>query len=282
MPKFHIDYNFINEPQSYGDTVLVQLGRLYCEGAAGVDKHAHMNLYELTIVIDGEGEVVTNDVPVSVTKGDIYFSYPGDLHEIRSSSTKPLKYDFFAFNTQNIELKRELKYIVSFFCNYEDRVFRDSRINSTVESAIAELGSKDDFHEAVLALLFEQVIYYVIRNYRTDKKPAKSMHTVSADEICFQIMHYIDTHIYSIENLSSLSDKFSYNYSYLSDMFKRTTGNTISDYYQTRRLDVARFLVTEGRLTVGQIAEMLRYSSLYTFSKAFKNKYGTAPKFYGK
>ena len=60
----------------------------------------------------------------------------------------------------------------------------------------------------------------------------------------------------------------------------RQNRNTISDYYHTRRLDAARMLINEKKLRVTQIAEMLNYSSLYSFSTAFKNKFGASPREY--
>ena len=99
----------------------------------------------------------------------------------------------------------------------------------------------------------------------------------SSKETCLKIMHYIDTHIYSIKNLSDLSDTFSYNYSYLSSVFKNTMGFTLLDYYQNRRLDAARLLINEGEFSATAIAGKLNYSSLYSFSKAFKLKYGVSP-----
>ncbi len=282
MNKFHIDHNYLDKPMYYGDTLFIQLGRLYCSPSAEIEKHANTNLYELTIVTGGEGIVITNDYPTKVTKGDIYLSFPGDFHEIRSSENDPLKYDFFAFNTKNEILKRGLKNIVSSVRNYDERVFKDEAVNSTVSNAIAEMSSKQEYNKEILTLLFEQIIYYIVRDFKHDKPRLQSKYTISADALCYQIMHYIDTHIYSIENLSVLSEKMSYNYSYLSDVFKKNTGNTIADYYHTRRLDSAALLLREGRLTVTEIAEMLKYSSPYSFSKAFKNKYGVSPKKYSK
>ena len=55
---------------------------------------------------------------------------------------------------------------------------------------------------------------------------------------------------------------------------------SFSDYYQTRRLDMAKLLILEKKLKINQIAETLNYSSLYSFSKAFKSKYGGSPSRY--
>lgn len=279
MNKFHIDYHYIDSPIAYGETLFVQLGRLWFSPSGVVAKHAHGDLYELTVVTDGKGTVYTNDVPTEVSKGDIYLSYPGDFHKICSSDNEPMKYDFFAFNTQNEGLQEELRSIVAAY-GYNERVFRDSRVQYAVSDAIAEYTSKQEYHNEIMSLLFSQIIYYTVRSFRTDKPLMQSKYTVSADELCYQIMHYIDTNIYSIEKLSVLAKVFNYNYSYLSDIFKRTTGNTIAEYYQTRRLDTAALLLKEKKLKIGRIAEMLRYSSLYSFSKAFKNKFGISPKGY--
>lgn len=278
--KYHIDYSFLENPILYGDTMLIQLGRLYCTPSFSTDKHAHINWYELTIVTEGEGIILTNDIPETVKKGDIYLSYPGDFHQILSSKTNPLKYDFFSFNSKAPEIKDKFRRISESTRHYCQRIFRDEQIASTVSTAIREILSKQPYHNEILTSLFEQILFYILRDFSSIKVSPQKKHTLSADELCFQLMHYIDTHIYSIESLSVLSEKFNYNYSYLSDVFKKTTNNTLANYYRSRRLDAAQLLLNEGVLKINQIAELLKYSSLYAFSKAFKEKYGISPKHY--
>ena len=55
------------------------------------------------------------------------------------------------------------------------------------------------------------------------------------------------------------------------------TSDTLLHYYRSRRLEAAKLLLAEGRLSVGEIAELLHYASVYTFSRAFKEAYGTSP-----
>lgn len=281
--KYHIDYSFHTKPVYYKDTALVQLGRLYCAPSAVIDKHAHINWYELTVVTDGEGTITTNDAPLNVSKGDIYFSYPGDFHEIISSEKNPLKYDFFAFNTKNQKIQKELKNIITStsYC-YEQRIFRDEKINAAVSDAIAEFSSKQEDYDEILCALFDLILFYIIRNFKLGDTAVRKNNINSYDELCFQIMNYIDTHIYTIKSLSVLSEKFKYNYSYLSDIFKKNTGMTVINYYNTRRLNAARLLIIENKLNITNIAEILNYSSPYSFSKAFKQKYGVSPKNFSK
>ena len=93
-------------------------------------------------------------------------------------------------------------------------------------------------------------------------------------------MNYIDTHIYTMNSLSEISELTNYNYSYLSALFKRTTSGTMADYYRKRRLETARLLIIENKLKITQVASILHYSSIYTFSRAFKDQYGVSPEQY--
>lgn len=278
--KYHLNYRFEDQPSMYKDIHLEQIGRRHCSPREIIGKHAHINWYELTIAIDGKGTVITNDEPKTISKGDIYLSFPGDFHEIISSSEDPLKYDFLSFSTKNLSLKKELKKIVAETLSCDQRIFRDDAVRSAVSFAISEISSDKKYCTEVLSSILEQILFLVIRNFDENKKEYKKKNINAADELCFQIMHYIDTHIHSITSLSNLSRVFRFNYSYLSKLFKNTTGRSISDYYQTRRLDMARLLILEKKLKIHQIAETLNYSSLYSFSKAFKSKYGVSPSNY--
>lgn len=75
-----------------------------------------------------------------------------------------------------------------------------------------------------------------------------------------------------------MATAFNYNYSYLSALFKQTTGESLSAYHRKKKLETAAALLKENGLGVTQIAELLHYSSPYAFSRAFKAEYGVSPK----
>ena len=100
-------------------------------------------------------------------------------------------------------------------------------------------------------------------------------------KLCQSLIEYIDTHIYTINKLEILSEVFGYNYCHLSSVFKEKVGITLASYYRFRRLSEAKKLLEDGR-RVGEVSEMLKYSSMYSFSKAFKTYWGVSPKPYSK
>ena len=50
--------------------------------------------------------------------------------------------------------------------------------------------------------------------------------------------------------------------------------------YVLNRMHAAAMLLKENELSVGRIAQLLKYSSIYTFSRAFKSHFGVSPSQY--
>ncbi len=278
MPKYHLDKSFIKNPLKFNDIYLVQIGRLYFAPGDNMHLHSHKSYFELTIITDGEGEVITNGIPAPVKRGDIYLSLPRDMHEIRSSVNAPMKYDFYSFYTENEEYSSALDSATSYL-SPEERVFTDERIAALVCDAIMEFIEGKTFSDDLLYLIFKQIMIYIIRDVKSGER--KRIRSASAAEsMCYKIMNYIDTHVYTIRSLEEVAEALNYNYSYLSSLFKSTTGNTLFSYYESKRLDLARELLADGTQSVTEIADLLGYSSLYSFSRAFKDSFGKSPKKY--
>ena len=274
--RYHLSKHYVYNPLPFGDVQLLQLGRRYCDATEIIAAHPHLNWFELTIVTGGSGTIVTNNEGTSVSAGDIYLSFPCDIHEIRADRDTKLEYDFFSFYPTNKELSKALKTITLEYWDEKKRVFQDEKISALVEQAISEfIPNEQPYSQAVLTDIFHLILVYLIRNF--EGVQAGNANVSDSEILCFQVMNYIDTHVYSLKKLEALAPKFNYNYGYLSGLFKRTTGKTISEYYYHRKMETAKALILEQKKTVGEIAEMLGYN-LYSFSKAFKKKHGISPK----
>lgn len=278
--RYHIDKNHISHPLRFGSFLFFQIGRMHCAEETVVPTHSHVNLFELTVVTGGLGQIFTNGAPVPVKRGDIHLSFPGDFHAIVADRNDPLKFDFYSFNTEDPDYAAELENIMQRCAKADARVFRDENIRRLVENAIAEFDGKGEYREKLLASSFEQIAIYLIRDFKQNSPAQRKGDATRAEELCYQMMNYIDTHVYSLAKLEELAEIFGYTYSYLSEIFKKTTSSTLLEYYRSRRLETARLLLDEGCLSVTKIAELLNYSSIYAFSKAFKEKYGVSPKRY--
>ena len=79
-------------------------------------------------------------------------------------------------------------------------------------------------------------------------------------------------------NLSDyLIEKLNYDYSYLANLFSGTQGTTIEKFYLAHRIERIKELLVYGNLSVTEIADKLKYSSVAHFSNQFKKMTGLTP-----
>jgi AraC-like DNA-binding protein len=84
-------------------------------------------------------------------------------------------------------------------------------------------------------------------------------------------------HIGEPITIRELSRKVAMNECYLKKGFKEMFGTTIFDFYQSQRMEHARYLLYEKGLNVTDVSVMLGYSSISHFSTAFKKHTGLKP-----
>jgi AraC family transcriptional regulator len=77
--------------------------------------------------------------------------------------------------------------------------------------------------------------------------------------------------------IKELSRKVAINECYLKKGFKEMFGTTIFDFYQSQRMEHARYLLYEKGLSVTDVSLLLGYSSISHFSTAFKKHTGLKP-----
>jgi AraC family transcriptional regulator len=84
-------------------------------------------------------------------------------------------------------------------------------------------------------------------------------------------------HIGEPITIKELSRKVAINECYLKKGFKELYGTTVFDFYQSQRMEHARYLLYEKGLSVTEVSMMLGYSSISHFSTAFKKHTGLKP-----
>jgi AraC-like DNA-binding protein len=93
---------------------------------------------------------------------------------------------------------------------------------------------------------------------------------VKAREILIQ-------HIGEPITIKELSRKVAINECYLKKGFKELFGTTVFDFYQSQRMEHAKYLLYEKGLSVTEVSLLLGYSSISHFSTAFKKHTGLKP-----
>jgi len=279
--KFHFEKNYVANPLKLGNMNLMQIGCTHSLGDYFVGYHPHLNWLEITFITGGAGTIVTNGVSSSVTRGDLYISFPGDVHAIFADNESPLKFSFLALWPDEEELQKELEQIMVLNNDPSQRIISNENIEKLIENSISEVILNDKYSNEMLICCLNQIVRYIIRDFSLSGK-SKKLKISSAQELCYRITNYISTHIYTMNSLESLAEYFGYSYGYLSGIYHKTTGESLINCYTSRRAEAAKALINEDLLSFAEIAEILKYSSVYSFSRAFKNHFGITPSAYKK
>jgi AraC-like DNA-binding protein len=280
---YRIDHQFFETPVRYGKFHLIQIGTLHCYENMTVERHLHQNWFELTVVRRGEGIIYTNGEAIRVRDGDIYLSFPAEFHEIQSIGVPSLHFDFISFQTDHAPYLADLEGIVRRFAEADRRIVHNDAIRNLVRESIAQLQTPKDtpYRDELIGAQLLQLFVLLVRAFQNgDTAASDPLGNTDAKQLCFLLMHYVDTHVYTMRHVRELAEHFNYNYSYLSYLFREVTSQTLSDYFRKKRMETAAGLLIGENLRITQIAQILQYSSVYAFSKAFCAYYGVSPREY--
>ena len=247
-----------------------------------VPNHVHHVFYELTVVTAGKGVSFVGDIPTEVNKGDIFVSFPFEKHRIDSDPADFMSYSFICFDVTTPKFSGKLNQLWLDHIPPQNRIIHYSLAESLIDSVIDEInsGSKKYFNDLVSAIL-EQITINLLRGF-ADRMPVALPKSPTDAELCRHISHYIDSHIFTMKQLSECAAALSYNYCYLSTVFKKTTGISMSEYHRGKKLDMSKVLISEGEFSLSEIAEKLGYSGISAFSKAFSAKFKMSPREFSK
>ena len=240
-------------------------------------EHFHTDFFQLVIVRSGAGKLYTANVPEEIKEGSMFLSFPFDVHRIESGKDSDVEFVYVNFSVNSGKFGDEFNRLSAENVSSVSRVFQDSQLEEIVKVILSEFECVDkEMSDELVSLLCSQLLVHILRAFKKSGRDSEGLCSGNY-ELCVRIMNYIDTNVFTIKSLVEISDKMQYNYCYLSSVFRNVTGKTLSDYYKAKRMAAARRLIEEEKLSVSEVAKRMNYSSIFAFSKAFKEYYGFSP-----
>lgn len=165
-------------------------------------------------------------------------------------------------------------YVKFIFCQivkdiYEQIQKEDSSQMIEAVEAIYQAGSLD-----AICKIAEKCI----RDFEQDCLQTKSNVRNDVD----QIKQYITGHMNEDLSIDKLASRVYLSQGYLSYIFKKETGMTISRYIKKCRMEKAQKLLKNSNLKIGEICEKLGFSNVSYFCQSFREYCGVSPERYRK
>lgn len=126
--------------------------------------------------------------------------------------------------------------------------------------------------------VFEKLFHFIKEN----------METIIAERKNVEAKPIIEAKKYIIDNYNNnlkfeeLAEKLGFNYAYFSTLFKKETGQTLTEYVLQIRIQKAKNLLLNSEVSIMEVAESVGYSDLKYFGKQFKKVTNLSPKEYKK
>ena len=237
---------------------------------------AHSHAFsELFLVLEGKGQFLVNGAYQDVHRNDLVIVNPQVEHTEVSLESSPLEYIVLGVDGLQFSDKEDSR-VPSPSLLLPNA---SSRIRHYMELLLDEVQREHPGHDAICQNLMN-IILILIMGQKTVGISVSASRNISPE--CAAIRNYIDTHFLDPLTLEYLSQVAHQNKYYSAHAFKEAVGISPIRYLTERRVDEAKYLLTDTNYTIGEICGIAGFSSVSVFSQTFKRVTALTPNEYRK
>lgn len=255
------------------------------------EKH---NFWEMVYVDKGSIIAITDDVGCKLEQGQAIFHEPNEVHShisdnkvannmlVISFTAEKQAMDFFA--KKYFTLDKTSKTLLSLFLEEAKNALKEVPDKYEKKDNLDFSGSPFGSTQ-LLQCYFIEFLIHIIRNSNAFTNQISSdnhSRTIATNSLVELMKEYMEKNIYSMISLKDICQQFMRGKSLLSKVFKEQTGKSPMEYYHNLKISEAKKLIREERYSISEISDMLGYSSIHIFSRAFKKQVGFSPILYKK
>ena len=239
--------------------------------------HYH-DFHKIIVFISGKVTYHIEGKAYHLKPRDILLVSQGAIHKPEIDPSVP--YERYIFWIRDDLSCQELN---TCFQKANDRSFNLVRADSALQERLKDLLPEIEqtlqnkrFGDSVLRdALFTQFMIYINRIFlRTSSSPDKK--TYSSDTQVEQLLKYINRNLSENLSIDQLANRFFFSKYHMMRKFKNETGYTIHNYITSKRLLMARSLISQG-MPIMKAAQASGFHDYTTFVRAYKKQFGKAP-----
>ncbi len=255
------------------------------------EKH---DFWEMVYVDSGNIIAITDGIGTHLGQGQIIFHEPNEIHAHISdskTSNNMLVVSFTCeseamsyFAKKTFSADKTVRTLFSLFIdevkNALNKIPDDYNDKSDLDFSGAGFGS----YQLLEGYLAELLIKLIRNGDNTNKKLRSNEKTrnVAQNSIYELMVEYLKDNLYQNLTLSDICEHFIMGKTQLYEIFKTNNGQSVMEYYNTQKLTEAKKLLREETYSITQIADMLGFSCIHSFSRAFKREFNVSPTQYKK
>ena len=218
--------------------------------------------YTIEYVYSGRGTVSKGNRIFTVLPGQCFILRPGETCRLQADVLDPWTYIWIGFRSSLQIPELENQDVIS---------------GKDFENLFLSIANCNKLANRPLEPLLLSYIWKLLFSLQRMNAPADKIYKKS-EEYVERACQLISSN-YATTSVQEIAQALHLNRSYLSRIFRESTGISIQSYLTNTRLQAARSLILRD-YTVSQASAMVGYSDIASFSRAFKNYYKISPKQY--
>ncbi len=256
------------------------------------------DFWEVIYIDSGKAIVTVGNAEYELKQGEVIFVSPRVPHTvctknsfansaIASFSAKGRMLSFLKNN--KFILKDGQKEILAKVVSEAKKAFPD-RLDDPYATKMEFKANVPFGSEQWIKNLLELLLISVIRdNYpfakpieRSEERFLQSVENRNFDAkgLTGKIIKLLEENVYESISLDGLSKELYFSKTYLKNVFKKSTGTSIIKYFNNLKIEEAKKLISMSKYTFTEISSMLGFSSVYYFTRLFKNVTDMTPSEY--
>lgn len=239
--------------------------------------HYH-DFYKVIIFLSGKATYHIEGKSYYLNPWDILLVDKYSIHKPEISSEEP--YERFILWIRN-DLKEEL--LTRCFQKATDRCFHLVRLPSKMQKKLEQVLSEfyqSSKHQELGDAILEKALFYEFMVYLNriflEKQYICDQDSYAYDSRIEELLKYINRNLEKELSIEELSRKYFLSKYYMMRKFKEETGYTIHSYIVSKRLFLAKNLISQG-FPVTKAALQSGFKDYTAFIRAYKKQFGELP-----
>ena len=245
------------------------------------DIHWH-DYYEVELLLEGEVRQNLNGAESVLTPRCLTLLSPYDFHRLETEPKKPATYFTLGFCREEIssEIRRVLEGLPSpLLVRFDEKAY--AVMLEKYRDLEEEIGRQSSYRLLTVRRKIELFLLYIAECVANG-----SAHSLGEGVACTDsqinsiraVLLHIDLHYGEEISRDELAACLHYTPNYLSTLFHRLTGTSISEYIMNVRMTHAYDMLREGELSIREIIAKTGFRSPSLFYRKFHEYYGKNPR----
>jgi YesN/AraC family two-component response regulator len=231
--------------------------------------------HELFFVTNGKGHIKLPNKTYELKEGNLLYLCPNIPHTITIDSVEPIcffsvhfSYAIVGFDNTKWDIKQEADTLpLDSVQSLKDHYI----INNLFKKLVGIWMEKPPNYEFISKTLFQELLFEIFQNLKNNND------NYSASLKVDKVINYMLNNINNKITLKELSLLVSLSPTYLSKIFKETTGYSVIEFFNKIKVDKAKELIVDGDKKIKEVSKLLGFSDEFYFSRIFKKVEGISP-----